>query len=48
MEKLTSHPVFRLFFDLTVNEGWNLIAMMTYALIVGVVVLAIIENRKGI
>lgn len=41
------HPLFRLFFDLTANEGWNLTAMMTYSLIVGLVALAFIENRKG-
>lgn len=47
MEKLTSHPLFNLFFDLTVNEGWNLTAMMVYAVIIGLTILIIIEKRKG-
>ena len=41
------HPLFRLFFDLTANEGWNLTAIMTYAIIMGLIATAIIENRKG-
>ena len=47
MNTITSHPMFRLFFDLSVNEGWNLTAIMTYALIAGLIILAFIENRKG-
>lgn len=39
------HPLFRLFFDLTVNDGWNLCAMMTYATLAGLIVLAIIERK---
>lgn len=45
--EITNHPLFRLFFDLTANGGWNLTAMMTYAVLFGLVILAIIENRKG-
>lgn len=41
------HPLFRLFFDVTVNDGWNLTAYMTYAVLLGLVILAIFENRKG-
>lgn len=40
------HPLFRLFFDLTVNEGWNLTAMMTYAVIIGLIGLAIYERKN--
>lgn len=42
-----NHPLFRLFFDLTVNDGWNLTAIMTYAGIAALIILAIYENRKG-
>lgn len=45
--KLFEHPLFRLFFDLTANEGWNLCAMMTYFIIAALIILSIIENRKG-
>lgn len=48
MNALFNHPLFRLFFDLTANEGWNLTAMMTYAILIGLVILAFIENRKGL
>ena len=47
MDKITNHPVFRLLFDLSANEGWNLIAMMTYTLIFGLVILAIREKKGG-
>lgn len=45
--KIFEHPLFRLFFDLTANEGWNTTAMMTYTIMVGLIILAIYENRKG-
>lgn len=48
MNDLLNHPVFRLFFDLTVNDGWNGVAIMTYALIIGLIGLAIYENKKGL
>lgn len=47
MQALFNHPMFRLFFDLTANEGWNGVAMMTYCGIIGLIILAIYENRKG-
>jgi hypothetical protein len=37
--------LFKLFFDLTANDGWNLTAMCTYAGIIGLIILAIIEKR---
>lgn len=48
MNAILDHTMFRLFFDLTANDGWNLCAMMTYFIIVALVILSIIENRKGL
>lgn len=39
------HPLFKLLFDLTVNDGWNLTAMMVYAGIVLLIALAIYERK---
>jgi hypothetical protein len=38
--------MFRLFFDLTVNDGWNGVALMTYT-IIGLFVTFIIEKKRG-
>jgi hypothetical protein len=38
--------MFRLFFDLTANNGWNLVAMVTYTGLIGLVLLAIYEARN--
>lgn len=47
MENILNHPMMRLMFDLTVNDGWNATAMMIYIIIIGLCGLAIYENRKG-
>jgi hypothetical protein len=47
MTDILNHPLIRLFFDLTANDGWNLTAIMTYTIIAGFIILSIIENRKG-
>ena len=39
------HPLFTLFFDITANGGWNLIAYLTYALIIGMIIFAILEKK---
>jgi hypothetical protein len=36
----------RLFFDLTVNNGWNGVAMITYLIIIGLFVTFIIERKN--
>lgn len=38
--------MFRLFFDLTVNDGWNGVAMMTYLGIAVLIACAIIERKR--
>lgn len=42
-----THPIIRLFFDLTINGGWNLVAITTYAMIAAVVLTAFLEARKS-
>ncbi len=42
---MTYHPLIHLFFDLTVNGGWNGVAMATYAIIVMLIITAIIEKK---
>lgn len=37
--------LFKLFFDLTVNNGWNGIAIMTYAIILALIVTFIAERK---
>ncbi len=39
------HPLFRLFFDVTANHGWNLTAYVTYGMIIGLIILAIYEAK---
>ena len=39
--------VLRLFFDLSVNDGWNLVAICNYAFILLVVVQAIRERKAN-
>lgn len=39
--------MFRLFFDLTVNDGWNGVALMTYIIIIGLFITFIIEKKRG-
>ena len=41
------HPVFRLFFDLTVNDGWNGVALATYTGLIMLIIAATLEKRKG-
>jgi len=38
--------MFHLFFDLTVNNGWNGVALATYAAII-ILTVAAIKERKG-
>lgn len=48
MTALVHYPLFHLFFDLTVNDGWNMVAWTTYTLIIGLTWLVITEKkRKG-
>lgn len=47
MTAFIHHPLFRLFFDLTANKGWNGVAMATYTMIILLVIAAITEKRKG-
>jgi hypothetical protein len=47
MNAIFDHPLFRLFFDLTANEGWNITAIAIYTGLAALIILSIIENRKG-
>lgn len=44
---MLDHPLFRLLFDVTANHGWNLTAYMVWFCIIGLPILAIIENRSN-
>lgn len=44
---MTIHPMIRLFFDLTANDGWNGVALATYTLIIITIIGIINEKRKG-
>ncbi len=38
--------LFRLFFDLSANDGWNGVAIATYTIIIALIVTAILERKK--
>lgn len=39
-------PIITLFFDVTANHGWNLVAIANYLLMILLVVLAIFERKE--
>lgn len=43
---MTFHPLIHLFFDLTVNDGWNGVAIATYTLIIMLIIGIINEKKK--
>lgn len=47
MQEIINCPVWQLVFDITANGGWNGVAIMTWALIIGMVLGAICEAKKG-
>jgi len=47
MTNFFNNPLFQGFFDLTVNEGWNLCAIITYAVIAALVITVVIERKTA-
>lgn len=37
----------RLFLDVTANDGWNLVAVMTYVAMLGLILLSFVERYKN-
>jgi hypothetical protein len=43
---MINHPLTTLFFDVTANGGWNLVAIITWSTLITLPILAFLERKK--